>query len=60
MLSAVSSPTLMKPVAAPPLLVPSAPLPMISLPLGSSINSADYEMFDDSEELSESERVVSQ
>ena len=56
---AFGSPTLMKPLSALPLLVPSAPIPTISLPSGSSINPADYETFDNSEELSESERVVS-
>jgi len=56
---AFGSPMPMKPPSAPPLPVPSAPLPTISLPSGSLINPADYETFDDSEELSESERVVS-
>jgi len=57
---AFGSPTPMKLPSATPLPVPSVPLPTISLPSGSSINSTDYEMFNDSEELSESERVVSQ
>ena len=57
---AFGSPTLIKPPSAPPLPAPSAPLPTISLTSGSSINPADYETFDDAEELSESERVVLQ
>ena len=57
---AFGSPMPMKPLSAPPLPVPSAPLPTISLLSGSSINPTDYETFDDSEEYSESERVLSQ
>ena len=60
MLGAFGSPTTMKAPSAPPLLVPSVLLPMISLPSGSSINSANYEMFNDSEELSKSDRVALQ
>jgi len=60
MSSAFGSPMPMKPPSAPPLPVSSAPLPTISLPSGCTINPANYEMFDDSEELSELERVVSQ
>ena len=50
----------MKPPSAPPLLVPSALLLTISLLSGSSIIPANYEMFNDSEELSKSDRVALQ
>ena len=56
----LASPMPMKPPSAPPLPVPSTLLPTIFLLLGSLINPADYKMFNDLEELSESERVVSQ
>ena len=51
---------LMKLPLAPPLPVPSLLPPMISQLLESSINSANYEMFDDLEKLSELERVALQ
>ena len=57
---AFGSPILMKLPSVSSLPVPSIPLPTISLLSGSLINPADYEMFDNSEELSESERVVLQ
>ena len=60
MSSAFGSLTPMKLLSAPLLPVPSTPLPTISPPSGSLINPADYEMFNDSEELSESVRVALQ
>jgi len=51
---------LIKPPLAPSLPVPSVPPPTVSLASGSLINPADYKMFDNLEELSESQRVVLQ
>ena len=48
---AFGSPMPMKLPTAPPLPVSSALLRTISLPSGSSINPADYKMFNDLEEL---------
>ena len=55
-----SSPMPMKPLLAPPLPVSSIPLSTISLPLESSKKPANYEIFDDSEELLKSERFALQ
>ena len=54
------SPMPMKPLLVLLLLVPFVLLLTISLPLGSSINPANYQKFHESEELSESERVALQ
>ena len=50
----------MKALSASLALVSCAPQPTIVLPLGSTINIKDYEIFDDSEELLESENVTLQ
>jgi len=58
--SAFSSPMPIKLASASFLLVPSVLLSMISLLSEFSINPIDYEIFDDSEELSESKIVTLQ
>jgi len=57
---AFGSPMSMKPLSAPPLPVPSIVLSTISLLSESLINPANYEIFNDLKELSESERVALQ
>ena len=56
--SSFNFPILIKPTSAPPLLTPSTILSIISLPSRSTINLVDYTTFDDSEELSELEKVL--
>jgi len=49
--SSFVSPTLIKLPLVPPLPVPSALLPIISVPSSFTINPIDYEMFDNIEEF---------